>query len=150
VPQSSQIARPAVVLDARNNVVFRVKPVTLRPGRDLSDWDSFKLTLREDPDWADRRGPAGWVHAPDDLDPYYDSWPLALQITLAAADAIVEETVGLVVVKFLEFPVPAADIDLPGGFERYAADVRAYSDDDDPGEATLVRARFVTLKPRTG
>jgi hypothetical protein len=137
------ILRPATVLPSRANRVLRVSPVELGEGQSLADWDSFKLTVREDPDW--RRG---WWQAADDLDPYYDSWALVYEDTLDAADAVVEETVGLATVRFLEFPIAAGDIDLPGGVDRYAYDVRAYG--GVAGESVIRATTWLTITPRTG
>lgn len=137
------ILRPATVLRSRANQVLRVRPVALGDGQSLSDWDSFKLTIREDPDWQRE-----WWQAAKDLDPYYDSWALAYEDTLDPSDAIAEETVDLATVQFLEFPIAAADIDLPGGIERYAYDVRAYG--GVAGEFPIRATTWLTLTPRTG
>lgn len=135
----AQISRPAVVFRSHSDQILRVYPVTLPAGRSLTDWSSFKLTLRTDPEW-----PRQWYHRPPQADPYYDSWAVALQATLTAGEAVVTVSGS----PALEFPIAAADIDLAAGEERYALDVRGIG--GTPGEVPLVDATWVTLLPRVG
>lgn len=131
----STILRPAVVMRARNKQVYVLDPITLTAGRTLDDWDEFVLTVREVPDW-----PRKWHQSADNADPYYDSWAEVVALTFAAGDVIVGDT--------LELPIAAAEIDLPGGVERYAHDVRGLG--GTAGEVTLRDPMFLTILPRVG
>lgn len=99
---------------------------TPAPGRTLADWDSFVLTIREDPLYP-RSG--GNLSLP--LDPYGDGWAIAAQVTGVNEDGV---NVAFAVT------VPAGP-----GKRRYVLDVRGVG--GVAGEVAFIPATWLNVGP---
>lgn len=103
------VREPALVWTVGQSMSVYVTPLTLPVGRQLSDFASYTLTVRQDPLWS-RQSPALRASA----DPIGEGWPVA--VTAAGALAVPPGGTS---------PVPAFNFVMPAlaGTERYAVDV---------------------------
>jgi hypothetical protein len=109
---------------------FVVDDITLTSGRTLADWDSFELSVWEDPEWP-RTGAHAAKRTLANLDPVGDGW----------AEVTGSPFAGTVVSATVEFDVPAGTVS-PGD-ERYVAAVRGIG--GDAGDSPLVVASWVDV-----
>lgn len=121
-----QIAIPVVELRASQATTLVLDPIELPSGRDLGDWASFVVTVREDPLWPRRP-----FQANDDLDPVNDSWSSAA----TGSGTVVGDTLELA------FTAPSG-----AGDKRYALDVWGIG--GSAGDCQLRQATWVTVLPR--
>lgn len=107
--------------------------VTLPVGRTFADWDSFVLTIREDPKWNNRS-----ARDKETADPHGESWTVAKQVTGTAETAAV--------LLFDVDALPAAP-----GEQRYAFDVRGIggvAGGSATGETELFPTTWLTIGPK--
>ncbi len=106
--------------------------VTLPTGRTLADWDSFVLTLREDPLYLHRS-----KQQLETADPHGEAWVIKSQVT----GEIDEDVANMLVFDIASLPA------FPGT-NRYAMDVRGVGGVAAPdSETSLYPSTWVDLQP---
>jgi hypothetical protein len=107
-----------------------VDPIDMTTGRTLADWDTFELTVWEDPRWP-RGGADAAKKTLANLDPVSGGWSEVTGSPFA----------GTVVTTTLEFDVPAGTVS--AGVDRYVAAARGIG--GDAGDSPLVVASWVSV-----
>jgi hypothetical protein len=128
----SQIAEPATVWHPGQTLDFDLTGISLANSRTLAEFDSFTLTVREDPHWPRRP----FQDPYEDMDPVGDSWSVAL--TSAAGEA---ESVTVV-----SFDLTATETNLSPGEKRYAYEVVGVIDGTPDTVVVIVPATWLSVR----
>ncbi len=111
--------------------------VTLPAGRTFADWDSFVLTIREDPLWREGRGRN--AREKETADPHTEGWTVTDAITGSVSTSTV-----------LLFDIDATPTH--AGENRYVFDVRGVggiAGGTSTGETELYPTTWLTITPAT-
>lgn len=127
------IGTDLVEVSAGDDWRFRVENITFRAGRTTASFSSFTATIREDPDYASRRG----VQA--NVDPIAEGWAVVgspASGTADGADAV-----------YFDFPDTDTD-ELEGSERRYVIDAVGVVTTGS-AKATIFRTNWLKVNPRT-
>lgn len=109
-------------------MTVQITPLTLPAGRQLTDFSSFTLTIRQDPSWP-RTGALSATR--NTADPIAEGWTAVVTATGSLVNSIPTFT----------FTMPSA-----AGIERYAVDV--WGNLAAGGQVQLVQATWLTAAGR--
>jgi hypothetical protein len=104
------VTEPALQWTAGQAMTVRVTPLTLPVGRQLTDFVTWTLTIRQDPSWP-RTGPGSagpLANTRNTADPIAENWTIAVQAIGTLVNSVPTFT----------FTTPSQ-----AGVERYAVDV---------------------------
>lgn len=128
----SLIAEPATVWYAGQTLDFDVTGITLANGRLLADFDTFTLTVWEDPHWPRR----AFQNPDEDMDPANDGWGVALSEEGVADD-----------LTTVSFDPTSLETALAAGEKRYAYGVIGEISGSPPTRVTIVPVTWLTVYP---